>query len=247
MTKIENITKLFEQQSSSDLSYDAYEDNKDIIWPTVVGIIVALALGWMVCRYKCSSKDRSPHIVRCCPKTLCQNIRLCCMCIFRYFVRFIYLDYINRRKKQFLFRIKLEQQSAPHSRTSTIHKTRYYSKKLFLYSFTLFIKRISANSLQEIPFLGYHYSPNRSSLTQVSQQWPPPFILNQSPSFPLSITVQSPTTISQPKRHPLRRDSAIPGHINERGESFLWPFRTINAGFHKKTNEIKDNDLFFSA
>lgn len=65
-------------------AYDPYDDNKDIIWPTVVGIFVALALGWMICRYKCSSKERSPHIVRCCPKSLCKNIRLCCMWICRY-------------------------------------------------------------------------------------------------------------------------------------------------------------------
>ncbi|CAF2662797.1 unnamed protein product [Rotaria sp. Silwood2] len=60
-----------------------YDDNKDIIWPTVVGIFVALALGWMICRYKCSSQDRSPHIVRCCPKSLCKRIRLCCPWTFR--------------------------------------------------------------------------------------------------------------------------------------------------------------------
>jgi len=56
----------------------------DIIWPTMIGIFVALALGWMICRYICSSEERSPHNVQCCPKSLCKRIRLCCLCIFRY-------------------------------------------------------------------------------------------------------------------------------------------------------------------
>jgi hypothetical protein len=114
------------------------------------------------------------------------------------------------------------------------------------------LKRASDNSLQETPFLAHHSSLNRSSLAQVPQQWPPPFILNQSPSFPISIPVQptaitTTTTTSQPKRHPLRRESTLPGINNERRESSLWPFRTINAVFHKQTSEIKENDLFFSA
>ncbi len=71
--------------------YSTYDDNKDIIWPTVVGIFVALALGWMICRYKCSSSERSPHIVRCCPKSLCKRIRLCCSCIFRYYTKKKYI------------------------------------------------------------------------------------------------------------------------------------------------------------
>ncbi len=110
------------------------------------------------------------------------------------------------------------------------------------------LKRASDNSLQETQFLAHHSSINRSSLALVPQQWPPPFILNQSPSFPISIPVQ-PTVItpSQPKRHPLRRESVLSGINNERRESSLWPFRTINAVFHKQTSEIKENDLFFSA
>ncbi|CAF1519135.1 unnamed protein product [Adineta steineri] len=207
MTKNENITRIFIEQPS----YDAYDDNKDIIWPTVVGIFVALALGWMICRYKCSSKERSPHIVRCCPKTLCKNIRLCCMCIFR---------------------IKQKQKPTSDFGISTINKPR----------------ASSGSSLQETPFLGYNTSINRLSLARVSQQWPPPFILNQSPSFPLTIAVSStiPPT-SEPKRHPLRRESTLPENSNGRRESSLWPFRTINAVFHKQTSEIKENDLFFSA
>lgn len=66
------------------------DDHKDIIWPTVVGIFVALALGWMICRYKCSSQERSPHIVRCCPKSVCKTIRLCCQWTFRYYCREIF-------------------------------------------------------------------------------------------------------------------------------------------------------------
>lgn len=108
------------------------------------------------------------------------------------------------------------------------------------------LKRASDNSLQETPFLLHHSSINRSSFAQVNQQWPPPFILNQSPSFPISIPIQPPIPTTQPKRHPLRRESALPGFNNERRESSLWPFRTINAVFHKQTSEIKDNDLFFS-
>jgi hypothetical protein len=112
------------------------------------------------------------------------------------------------------------------------------------------LKRASDNSLQETPFLVHHSSINRSSLAQVPQQWPPPFVLNQSPSFPISISV--PPTVPtvpppQPKRHPLRRESTFPGIHNDRRESSLWPFRTLNAVFHKQTSEIKENDLFFSA
>ena len=90
MTKNENATKTFIEQSSTESSYDTYNDNKDIIWPTVVGIFVTLALGWMICRYKCSSKERSPHSVRCCPKSLCKNIRLCFMYIFGYIIKINY-------------------------------------------------------------------------------------------------------------------------------------------------------------
>lgn len=78
--KLDNITTTIIQQS-------IYDDNQDIIWPTVVGIFVALALGWMICRYKCSSIERSPHIVQCCPKSLCKKIRLCCIYIFRYYIK----------------------------------------------------------------------------------------------------------------------------------------------------------------
>ena len=125
-------------------------------------------------------------------------------------------------------------------------------KQKFLHSihWNISFKRVSDNSLQEAPFLVHHSSLNRSSLAQVHQQWPPPFILNQSPSFPISIPVQAPVTttaITQPKRHPLRRESTFPALNNERRESSLWPFRTINAVFHKQTSEIKENDLFFSA
>ena len=102
--------------------------------------------------------------------------------------------------------------------------------------------RSSNPSLHEVPFL----PPNRSSLAQVTQQWPPAFLLDQSPSFPLSIAVPPPPA-SQPKRHPLRRDSTLPGFNAERRESSLWPFRTTNAVFHKQTSEIKENDLFLSS
>lgn len=76
--------------TTTTINYEStYDDNKDVIWPTVVGIFVALALGWMICRYKCSSKERSPHIVQCCPESLCKRIRLCCISFFRY-------DYIKK-------------------------------------------------------------------------------------------------------------------------------------------------------
>ena len=60
-----------------------FDDHQDVIWPSVFGLFVALALGWMICRYKCSSKERSAHLVRCCPKSLCQPIRSCCRTIYR--------------------------------------------------------------------------------------------------------------------------------------------------------------------
>ena len=113
------------------------------------------------------------------------------------------------------------------------------------FSLRLDVFRTSNPSLHEIPFL----PANRSSLAQVTQQWPPAFLLDQSPSFPLSIVVPPPPPPppSEPKRHPLRRDSMLPGFNAERRESSLWPFRTINAVFHKQTSEIKENDLFLSS
>ncbi|CAF1259499.1 unnamed protein product [Rotaria magnacalcarata] len=210
MTINDNTTKIFIEQSPTESSYDTYNDNKDIIWPTAVGIFVTLALGWMICRYKCSSKERSPHSVRCCPKSLCKNIRLCFM---------------------YIFGLKHDQQQDLNSQIPM------NSNKA----------RTSAYSLQEIPFLIDRSSINRSSFSQVHQQWPPPFVLDQLPSFPLSITVQPTITSSQPKRHPLRRDSTLHELHNERRESSLWPFRTINAVFHKQTSEIKENDLFLSS
>jgi len=71
-----------------------YDDNNDIIWPTMIGIFVALALGWMIFRYICSSEERSPHNVQCCPKSLCKTIRLCCLCIFRYCNKNKYLGFL---------------------------------------------------------------------------------------------------------------------------------------------------------
>ncbi|CAF1367241.1 unnamed protein product [Didymodactylos carnosus] len=56
-----------------DSIYD--DDNSDIILPVLVGAFVALALGWMILRYTCSSKEQSPHNVRCCPESLWSNIR----------------------------------------------------------------------------------------------------------------------------------------------------------------------------
>ncbi|CAF2322307.1 unnamed protein product [Rotaria sp. Silwood2] len=210
MTNIENTTNILILQSESESPYNAYDDNKDIIWPSVVGIFVTLALGWMICRYKCSSKERSPHSVRCCPKSLCKNIRLCFM---------------------YIFGMKHDQQLDLDSRISTNNNK----------------TRTSAYSLQEIPFLIDHSLMTRPSLSQVHQQWPPPFILNQSPSFPLSIAVQPTPTAFQPKRHPLRRESTLTGLNNERRESSLWPFRTLTAVFHRQTSEIKENDLFLSS
>jgi hypothetical protein len=123
----------------------------------------------------------------------------------------------------------------------------FIQRKELFYHLISFFLRASDNSLQEIPFLAHHSSINRSSLAQVTQQWPPPFVLDQSPSFPISIAVQPTVATAQPKRHPLRRESTFPAINTDRRESSLWPFRTINAVFHKQTSEIKENDLFFSA
>ena len=110
-----------------------------------------------------------------------------------------------------------------------------------------FLIRSSNNSIQEIPFIKRNSSITRSSIAQISEQWPPPFLLNQSPTFPASIATQPTVPSSQPKRHPLRRESTLPGYSHERRESTLWPFRTVNAVFHKQTSEIKPNDLFYTA
>jgi hypothetical protein len=92
MIELVNLTTTILIQQS------AYDDTNDILWPTIIGIFVALALGWMICRYKCSSEERSPHNVQCCPKSLCKRIRLCCKCIFRY---------CNKKKYLFLFKLNL--------------------------------------------------------------------------------------------------------------------------------------------
>lgn len=78
----EKTTSTTARRTVSHTEQSTYDDNKDIIWPTVVGIFVALALGWMICRYKCSSNERSPHIVQCCPASLCKKLRSCCTYIF---------------------------------------------------------------------------------------------------------------------------------------------------------------------
>jgi hypothetical protein len=110
---------------------------------------------------------------------------------------------------------------------------------LIEYSY-LYLSRPSNNSISEIPV----------TLINSSQQWPPPFLLNtnQGPSFPLSITIQPTINTSQPKRHPLRRDSILFEweHNTERRDSTPWPFRTTNMDFHKQTNEIKKSHLFFN-
>ena len=112
--------------------------------------------------------------------------------------------------------------------------------------FYSFYENTSVHSLQEVPFPVDNSSATRLSITSASQQWPPSFVLNQAPSFPLPLTIQSATTKSQPKRHPLRRESMLHGVNNER-ESSLWPFRTITAVLLRQTNEIKENDLFLSS
>ncbi|CAF1139122.1 unnamed protein product [Adineta steineri] len=198
-----------------------YDDNKDIIWPTVVGIFVALALGWMICRYKCSSNDRSPHIVRCCPKSLCKRIRLCCICIFS------------------SCRFKNDSQQPQQQRSTSDLRM------------TINRGRPSNTSVVEIPFIVNNTNNNQSLNTQTLPQWPPPFLLNnnnQGPSLPLSITIQSPINSSEPKRHPLRRESLLPEaeQSNERRDSSPWPFQTTNMVFHNQTNEIKKSHLFFN-
>lgn len=75
------VNRTVEIEDQFDLS--VYEDNKDIFWRTIAGIFVALALGWMVIRYKCSSKEPAPNLVQCCPKSLCKLISLCFISLFR--------------------------------------------------------------------------------------------------------------------------------------------------------------------
>ena len=81
--------------------------------------------------------------------------------------------------------------------------------------------------------------PSNSS----SQQWPTSFNLNnnQGLSFPLSITIQSTVNSSQPRRHPLRRDSVLleSEHNATSCDSTPWPFRTTPIDFHRQTNEMK--------
>jgi hypothetical protein len=70
---------------------------------------------------------------------------------------------------------------------------------------------------------------------------------HQRLTFPF-IAIQSNVVFSQPKQHPLRRESLVStiDNIDQGRESSPWPFSIINMDFHKQTKEIKNNDLFFS-
>ncbi|CAF0765127.1 unnamed protein product [Rotaria sordida] len=196
-----------------------YDDNQEIIWPTTIGIFVALALGWMICRYKCSSQERSPHVVRCCPKSLCKRIRLCCIWTFSLF------RYNNESHRQ--------QNSSSDLRIQ-INKERISNQSL------LEIPFMENNSTT------HHSSSLTQSFQQWPQ--PFLLNNNQEPSFPLSISIQSTINSSQPKRHPLRLKSISTEteHSNERRYSSPCPFRATNMDFHEQTNNIKQDHLFFN-
>lgn len=53
-----------------DFNYDGYDYTLDILMPLVVGLLVALILGWMLIRYKMSSHQRSNYngSIYCCPE-----------------------------------------------------------------------------------------------------------------------------------------------------------------------------------
>ncbi|CAF1060531.1 unnamed protein product [Adineta ricciae] len=215
----EKTTSTTTRKTVSHTEQSTYDDNKDIIWPTVVGIFVALALGWMICRYKCSSNERSPHIVQCCPTSLCKKLRSCCTYIFEF-----------------------KSEPPPQQQQSSTADLRLTSIR----------ERLSNTSMLDVPILTNNILNHRPSITQsYSSQWPPTFLSNtnnQGSSLPLSITVQSIDDHLEPKRHPLRRESLLPEaeQDNERRDSAAWPFPSANMIFHKQTNEIKKNHLFFN-
>jgi len=105
----------------------------------------------------------------------------------------------------------------------------------------LYLLRPSNNSIFEIP------SNSHSILTFPNQQWPPSFILNNNPRL-LSPLLNTTINSSQPKRHPLRRESIliVMDDTNERRHSAPWPFPTTNMIFHEQTNQIKKNSIFFN-
>ncbi len=103
---------------------------------------------------------------------------------------------------------------------------------MIIYSY-LYLSRPSNNSILEIPS------------NPLTQQWPRSSLLNnnQRLSFPLS-----PINLTQPKRHPLRRDSILyqSEQNMEKRDSTSWPFQTTNIDFHKPTNEINKTHLLFN-
>jgi len=105
----------------------------------------------------------------------------------------------------------------------------------------LYLLRSSNNSIFEIPFNSH------SIVTFPNQQWPPPFLLNNNPRL-LSPLLNTTINNSQPKRHPLRRESVliVMDNMNERRHSVAWPFPTTNMIFHEQTNQIKKNSIFYN-
>ena len=76
-----NLDKLhlYSNETHRDDSSSSFvEENHDLFWPLLVGIFVALALLWMICRHQCSAQEDSSHFVQCCPKSLGQKLRSIC-------------------------------------------------------------------------------------------------------------------------------------------------------------------------
>jgi hypothetical protein len=59
-----------EQLSSTHVTNDFYDEKHDIVMPLIVGLFVAMILGWMLIRYKMSAHQRSNYngSIYCCPE-----------------------------------------------------------------------------------------------------------------------------------------------------------------------------------
>lgn len=126
-----------------------------------------------------------------------------------------------------------------NNRQVRIHEYKWIKGNDLIIDFNISIwifLRSSNHSILEIPFITNN---RRLSLTYANQLSSPPF------SIPTT-TINS----SQPKRHPLRRESLISTTDNNnntgRRDSASWPLQPTTMVFHKQTNEIKKSSVFFN-
>ncbi|CAF3441834.1 unnamed protein product [Rotaria sp. Silwood1] len=213
MMKLDNAetTRIIQHAQQSK-----YDDNKDIIWLTVVGLFVALALGWMICRYKCSSEERSPHIVRCCPKSLCKKIRLCCQWTFRF----------NNESQQ-------QRQNSGSDLRIQINKERLSNNSVLEIPF---MRKSSTNHSLSLTRSSQQWPPPFLLNSNQGPSFPLSISIQPTinPSQPQRYPLHEEAILTETENSDERRDSSP------------CPFRATNTDFHEQTNDIKQSHLFFN-